>query len=241
MKVNIKLKIASIYLLSAFLFAIKAQAQVHADLELKMVYPQNNQIIPFGDSVRIQMSIINHGPDDIIDDTLLIGSNIMFGSGFIGDIPAGDTVTAYGALQWMGEGATDNDTTDVCYYFRTPVSVSNNVVDSNASNDTACVSYVMLGDPNTGIATSQANNPMKLFPNPASDLVTIQLNAARYHKLQLSVTDIYGREVLFHDYSAKGNFNKNDLHFNVSGLQPGIYSIHLIADDQTFMNKLVVR
>lgn len=220
---------------------MNAKAQVNADLELLVVYPENSQVIPFGDSVQIVLSVINHGPDDIINDTIFIDNNVIFGTGFIGDIPAGDTVTAYGITQWMNDGETSNDTMNICYYFRSPVSITSNVIDTNASNDTACVSYVLLGDSTTGIATSKANQTIKLFPNLAKDLVQIGMNTSGYHKLQLSVIDIYGREVFFQDYEKKSMDYNNNIWFDVTGFQPGIYFVRLLADDKTFTNKLVVR
>lgn len=226
------------------LWGTQANAQqAHADVELIVAYPQDNQVIPFGDSVRLSFFIINHGPEDIVGDTLMIRSvNPMFGGGFIGDIPVGDTGLALGVFQEVGEGHTQNDTFDMCYYFRSPVSFSDRVVDTNAANDTACVSYVLLGDTTTGIVTSDIHASLKLFPNPASSWVAIQLeDAAQYHQLKLSVTDVLGREVFFHDFAAQARGDKNAIHFDVTGFSSGVYLVRLMADDKTFTNKLEVR
>lgn len=244
MNTHPKFNFATICIFASLLFATKAQAQpqVHADLELIVAYPHNNQVIPFGDSVQTSFFIINHGPDDIIGDTLLIrANNPAMGGGFVGDIQVGDTGIAYSGLQWKDEGDTNNDSLSFCYYFRNPVSYSNRVVDTNATNDTTCYSYVMLGDPTTGIVTTQAHKLLKLFPNPASGLVNIQLNTEGYRQLQLRVTDVFGREILFHDYATKNSFGKSDIQFDATGFSPGVYFVRLRADDKTFMSKLVVR
>lgn len=241
MNTNLKFTVTNIVVLACLLFSINARAQASVDLELRTVYPANGQVIPFGDTVHIEMLIINHGPIDIINDTIMIDNDVLFGSGFIGDIPVGDTVTAYGIMQWMGDEDSVNVTMNTCYYFRNPVSFSNNVVDTNAVNDTACFSYILLGDTTTGIAAIQANKPLKLFPNPASGLVNIQLNTEGYRQLQLRVTDVFGREILFHDYATKNSFGKSDIQFDATGFSPGVYFVRLRADDKTFMSKLVVR
>jgi len=239
-----KFNFATIFIFISLLSAtnVQAQTQAHADLELIVATPHNNQVIPFGDSVRTSFFIINHGPDDIIGDTLLVSTdNPAMGGGFVGDIRVGDTGIAYSGLQWKDEGDTNNDTLSFCYYFRSPVSISNRVVDTNAANDTTCYTYVLLGDPTTGIATTHANKPLKLFPNPASGFVNIQLNTEGYHQLQLYVTDVLGREVLLHDYATKNSSRKRGIQFDVSGVLPGVYFVRLMADGQAFTAKLVVR
>ncbi|HET8572358.1 MAG TPA: T9SS type A sorting domain-containing protein [Edaphocola sp.] len=214
----------------------------YADLEIVINQPSDSTSFPWGDTAKFSFFIQNLGPDSLSpSDTVSVGF-LHFGQFFplTGvSLNSGDSTHFNNAASLWNDDPLTNDTGHFCMSVRI---VSSGIVDTNALNDTACVSYVLLGNPTTGIATTEKNKPLKLFPNPASSTVTIQLNdVARFHQLQLTVTDILGREVLSKDYKPKSQTDDNTIRFDVTGFLPGIYFVRLMADRQVFRAKLVVR
>lgn len=242
MKSSILKVLGSVIVASTCLMAYPktSSAQTNADLELVVSSPENNQVIPFGDTVQTIFFIINHGPDPIINDTLIISNNLNpVSSGFVGSIAVGDTGVCHGIIQWADAGDTNNATISLCYYFPAEVSLSNNVVDNNAANDTACVSYVMLGDTSeTGISDFSAPTSLKLYPNPATDVVKILININQPNIVELSVKNILGRTVLQHNYGWLSQ--SKPLKLDVSSLKEGIYFVKMAVGQQIVTRKLVI-
>lgn len=212
-------------------------AQTYADLELVVSSPTNNQVIPFGDTLHTTFFIINHGPDPIVNDTLIISNNLdPVTSGFVGSIAVGDTGVCHGIVQGANPGS-DTDTLSVCYYFPAVVSLSNDVVDTNATNDTACVSYVMLGDPNTGIADFSSHTTLELYPNPAKEVLRIKFPQIKNQKCSFRIYDILGREKGAFS-SLKRNLGVYTLSLN--GLSDGIYMLEADCGKTSYHCKFVV-
>lgn len=215
----------------------------YADLEIVINQPSDSTSFQWGDTAKFSFYIQNNGPDTLgVADSLSI-SFLHFHQSFplTGvTLNPGDTLQFNDAASLWNDDPATNDAGRFCMSVHV---VSLNIIDSNRSNDTSCIAYFLEGNGNSGIKQPGIKSiPLiKVFPNPASGRVTIQLNALSYRKLRLSVTDILGREVLFHDYSMKARPNDHVLHFNVSDFQPGTYFVRLIADGQTFVNKLIVR
>lgn len=100
--------------------AITTNAQKHADLELKVSQPENNYEVPFGDTMEVKLTIINHGPDDIIGDTLLIQNNVFPVSALIVDtILVGDSIIRRDVTMYntSGDGEIADEVIDICYQF----------------------------------------------------------------------------------------------------------------------------
>ncbi|MBK0401749.1 T9SS type A sorting domain-containing protein [Adhaeribacter sp. BT258] len=77
---------------------------------------------------------------------------------------------------------------------------------------------------------------LMLFPNPASDLLQIQLpNSLRNKEATIAITDNTGRIVL-ETKAIKASQNQQ---LNISGLSKGIYQVTVISEEQTISSKLV--
>ena len=78
-----------------------------------------------------------------------------------------------------------------------------------------------------------------IYPNPASESTTIEINNPEYQFISLSITDIFGREVksLYSGYKTAGSFTFN---WNTGGVTDGIYFCRLSLGDENFVKAVVV-
>lgn len=236
MKKNFKIGFWSLLLFGVFgQFTLLAQTLKTCDIAIGFKSPINNEIIPFGDTAKVSLYFVNNGPDTLLQsDTIFYEVGGLLAACPSQNLNIGDSIILPISTVYSTGGGNDtiqfeaNLTNTSATFFQT-----------NPNDDSTSVTFIMNGNGQTGLSSyCKSINELNLFPNPASGLVTIQLNTARYKKVQLSVTDIYGRETLFHDYL---NSNKSGIQFDVAGFQPGIYFVQLTADAQIFTSKLVVR
>lgn len=90
------------------------------------------------------------------------------------------------------------------------------------------------------IATSVNNvnetAELNVFPNPAKDVVNVQFGNINGH-VHISIADVAGREVAV---LKDGNSNSQQVQYNISNLQPGLYFVRLQSDNGTITKKLEV-
>lgn len=78
----------------------------------------------------------------------------------------------------------------------------------------------------TSTRTELAVDNLKLFPNPASDEVTVSMNLPAVTTLQAQVFDLLGRNVINRELGALPG-GPQQFSFGVSDLAPGVYSLRL--------------
>jgi hypothetical protein len=66
---------------------------------------------------------------------------------------------------------------------------------------------------------------MDIYPNPASDKVTINFNASRNGYSRIMVTDLTGRRVISAGITASTGKNQIELH--LGGCNPGLYHLQI--------------
>ena len=78
-----------------------------------------------------------------------------------------------------------------------------------------------------------------IYPNPASESTTIEINNPDYQYISLSITDIFGREVksLYSGYKTPGNISFN---WNTGGITDGVYFCRLSLGDENFVKAVLV-
>ena len=84
--------------------------------------------------------------------------------------------------------------------------------------------------------SSTIDNEVKVYPNPASNCICIELNEMPERQLECKIYDMFGRVVL---KPGIGSGQKNTL--DVSGLSPGIYLIAIDNKVNVFPTKVVIR
>ena len=79
---------------------------------------------------------------------------------------------------------------------------------------------------------------VSVAPNPAQDLVKIVLNKSGYGRLNISLTDITGKQVA--DYSQNIQEGTFQLELNTSTLSSGIYVLHMVTNGVAKTEKIVI-
>jgi hypothetical protein len=128
--------------------------------------------------------------------------------------------------------------------------IINNDLAPSVASDEACGTYtsgetedylVMLMNKNSaGIGQVSNVRAVVLFPNPTDGKCQVQLEAATEVKhLEMSVTDMTGREVIHRSYEQPGRHFSTDV--DLGNQSRGVYFITLKADGEKIVRKLVVR
>ena len=78
--------------------------------------------------------------------------------------------------------------------------------------------------------------PMKIFPNPASDFLTIQSGQATPGTMKIEISDLKGDIVMHENLSVTGNSSKLD----VSGLSHGVYFMRVTSGNETLVRKVII-
>jgi expansin (peptidoglycan-binding protein) len=154
-------------------------------------------------------------------------------------ICVGNTVTlsAYGAANytWMpinltGSTVVDSPTMATTYYL--------NAVDANGCSGTAIFSVNV--DPCAGIIQHGKENVIfYLYPNPASDKLTLRINVSSSFDGVCEIKDISGKIVM--KQNLKFVKEKSEYHFNISPFANGIYFFRMSSKDASSGELKVVK
>ena len=86
----------------------------------------------------------------------------------------------------------------------------------------------------TGIAETNSNAEITIYPNPAANTLTISYNLAGYNHASLRIMNSLGQTVMLLDPLATG---KNQLDVEVSKFSAGNYFYQLKTDDKAIITK----
>ncbi len=104
---------------------------------------------------------------------------------------------------------------------------SNNSAIVDASGN-LITSQILIKPYNTGISDTQTDKYLTLYPNPAKDILTV--NIGDHNKATtMAIIDIYGRTVMTH------HINGTTVQINIGNLSAGIYSISVGNQKGTFI------
>ncbi len=83
------------------------------------------------------------------------------------------------------------------------------------------------------------SGPLKVFPNPANKIATIQYRVTSLSLVELTVTTLTGQRILDIERAVKepGTYSEQ---INLSDLLPGRYIVQLKVDGETYQRKLIV-
>ena len=74
-----------------------------------------------------------------------------------------------------------------------------------------------------------------IYPNPVNELLVISYQLIVDEKREVKIFDVMGKE-LFHATS-----NSNQLSIDVSPFKSGIYFVHLLSNNKTALQKLIIQ
>jgi hypothetical protein len=90
----------------------------------------------------------------------------------------------------------------------------------------------------TGIDEIEGLSGVEVYPNPTSGMFSIAVLNANFKVLNISITDIQGKEVFnFSDKNIAGDYNKQ---IDLEGLAKGIYYIRLNTAEEISIKKLII-
>jgi len=90
-----------------------------------------------------------------------------------------------------------------------------------------------------GINENEFMDNLMIYPNPASNLVNISFDLSVTENMNISLTDMTGKEVFAEKYPyLKGSFVKD---IDVSALRRGIYFLKLISSEGNITQKIVLQ
>lgn len=109
------------------------------------------------------------------------------------------------------------------------------VVEKNGCSDTSsCFSYNKVG-----LADNVNNVAFTVYPNPASDVLNVNLKGVSLtDKVLLSIVDMTGRTVVQNEISK--TMENQTLSLNVSNLKSGVYFIQMTGNGMSFPTKKIV-
>ncbi|MEO9533668.1 MAG: T9SS type A sorting domain-containing protein [Crocinitomicaceae bacterium] len=104
------------------------------------------------------------------------------------------------------------------------------IISSGGCSDTsACI----LVD-NIGVQEFSSTN-MTIYPNPASNLLTIDINKEVVNNMQINITDVMGKNIL-----QLSNVKSNLIQVDVSNFASGMYNVVIYSNDTKKVVKLII-
>ncbi len=91
----------------------------------------------------------------------------------------------------------------------------------------------------TNISEKPDNNGVvinSLYPNPASDVVNIDVSASKNTAVNIECFDLFGRSMMQLKYNLRGG--NNTISFSSSDLKNGVYFLRMNSEDGLFYNKV---
>jgi len=142
-------------------------------------------------------------------------------------------------IKWtFGDGSEDTTTTSPTHVYSNPGTYTACYIISDpitGQSDTACT-VVTITDVSE---LSLINDNLQVYPVPFSDRLNVALPLARSSKIQISLYDLSGRNLLASHQGIAGPGNAV-LNLSTQYIKPGTYLLHIYVDGQKF-TRLVVK
>jgi len=202
------------------------------DLELTITTNQPNNTAAYGDTLNIMLNIKNNGPDTLrATDTIdVLNMDLLFISSFEGEALApGDSISYNDIKAWADVNQTINDTVAFCYNILPSTTYENPLNDK----DTACVTFILLGNDDVVNIDEMQNKEWTLFPNPASDKINLIIEDLD-QSIQANIYDMHGRLVQSHPV------NKEKTTIDISTLTKGVYIFKTVIKDRVMTQKILI-
>lgn len=146
------------------------------------------------------------------------------------ELPVGDSdslvvdhATVWGLLDDLGAPAN------------TPLPLKWRVIASNnnfAKLSTSEFPINLTKNAPVGMRELNLQNFVKIFPNPAKDMVKVSMDLGKAPIQSVQIMDLMGREI-----SSFNNINAHQTELNTSNLTPGIYIINVVNNQGAFTSK----
>ena len=155
-----------------------------------------------------------------------------------GAVMSGTSTDVGGYFSFHGLAAGDYIIyADMLGYTTTPQVISFDGSNMNqdvilCSNDTL-TTVDLCSNVVTSISSLPNSNQINIYPNPASDILTIEFDGSE--KIEISIIDMQGREVL------KENNLKSNSTLDVSNLSNGVYQLKFVGTNSYSIQKILIQ
>ena len=136
---------------------------------------------------------------------------------------------------WEFQGVAQSATTAITNPGRTFNQAGTFPVTLTASNSEMSDSKTIYITVNPNGVEEVENAAFNLYPNPARDIVTIQLNENLLAGTQIGVYNMLGEEIM-----ASIATNSNEVKFSLKGFEPGMYFVRVASSNGTYTQKLTL-
>lgn len=200
---------------------------VNTDLQALLGASGDNDWYKFNNSSsqrNIQIDLSNLPADydiKLYKGSTLVGSSQNGGTTSEQIVYNGGAVGTYKLRVYGYQNAWD---ADQCYTLRASVSGS---------------TFRLEGEEIAPVAAFDANEPLQLYPNPATREVTLTYHADHEEQLRLSLLDGLGRVV--HNHTETMAAGGNALLIDLPELPDGVYFVHLQTETGSRMGRLVIQ
>ncbi|PKP53444.1 MAG: hypothetical protein CVT92_03895 [Bacteroidetes bacterium HGW-Bacteroidetes-1] len=82
---------------------------------------------------------------------------------------------------------------------------------------------------------------MKVFPNPAKTVTTIQVEVDCKCKAEIFLYNSFGKEVYREENIVLLHPGTNEYHINCAPFSPGTYQFRLVAEKKVFTTNIVIK
>ena len=79
---------------------------------------------------------------------------------------------------------------------------------------------------------------LKIYPNPANEIVNVKFNNAKDQKVTMELISIAGQQLRREEYFAKAGWSAENI--NVAALAEGIYFLRIISEKEVSVRKLLI-
>ncbi len=239
---NMTSKLLTVFTIIYFLFLNQnLLAQKNSDLELRIISPEPESVIKYGDTTKLTYLIINHGPDDLTIEEEIYVTNDLF---FIyqpqkENLAVGDSTSIVSLTAWNSREQTD--TFNACYFLDFNAHIG--IDDPNQTNDTACITFYLEGSTPSNIKniSSDVLSNFTIYPNPASTSLNISIDLKKASPLEIIITDVLGREVSKKHFGQIEPSKTHHFSIDISMFDAGVYFLKLNGDNFNSIKKLHVR
>jgi hypothetical protein len=97
---------------------------------------------------------------------------------------------------------------------------------------------VVISEHPTDVIQTNYKN-LKIYPNPANDKITIELQAIQDDILLIEILDSYGKVVFQDEKIGKGNHDIINL--GINNFNPGIYYLKISSKEKDYLRKLLIQ
>jgi len=103
------------------------------------------------------------------------------------------------------------------------------------------IDNISIGKPANISNNSIISNSLKLYPNPASNNLTVRFNSSNNQNVTLSITSILGTTVFTKNINAKIGENINNINLNKLNIPKGIYLVMISEGNTKIAKRLIIK